>query len=637
MKSLRAVFLIHIAIVLNASGIDPGYNIRDYGASGDGNTLETEFIQAAIDDAYHHGGGIVEVPSGHYKIGTLFLKDNIELHLHPGAILIGSTEIRDYPEVIHEFESRTNGLYAKYFMIFAERANNISITGTGTIYGHGDTHFQLSRPQNMRPFMIRLVDCRQVTIKDVRLMEAANWTLHLLGCANVNVSGIQIENTGKGNRDGIDIDACQEVTVSNSSFSTTDDAIVLKSTCDILCQDIAISDCIIQSEASGIKTGTESNGGFKNITVSNCVIKNIPVHTGIELMTVDGGFMQNIFIDNIVMEDIATPIFIRLGQRARPYKKGQYVSKIEEVRNIHLSNITVRNAKLPSSIIGLHHKRIRNVSIDHYFAANSESQTAVAYSKVPFEEFSYPAASVFKNLPAYGFYCRNVNGLEFSRFLCQTVDSEERPALTFDRVSDVTLFNVRAEVKSSSIPMIYLRNFQKVSINYCRSIGFSESLIDFESQLQVSDDLVLQNNLIQENQLESQMVREYLEDPVFFDFEAEVKFSITNGELYQGLSSLPLIEGTVEVPMKLPDGDSFQLCLLLVNETTHPERIKVEYDGISQEFLVDWNKWGWAPITLLRNQSGASNLIFKIDSENTHSTIHLSKVYLRAQDIGFTD
>jgi hypothetical protein len=354
-------------------------------------------------------------------------------------------------------------------------------------------------------------------------------------------------------------------------------------------------------------------------------------------MTVDGGFLQNIFIDNIVMENIATPIFIRLGQRARPYKKGQYVSKIEEVRNIHLSNITVRDAKLPSSIIGLHHKRIRDVSIDNYFVSNSESQTALPYSKVPFEEFSYPAANVFKNLPAYGFYCRNINGLEFSNLLCQTVDLEERPALTFDRVSDVTLFNVRAEVKSTSVPMIYLRNFQKVSINYCRSIGFSESLIDFESQIQANGDLILQNNLIRENQLESQMVREYSEDPAFFDFDAEVKFSISGGELYQGLSSLPLKEGTVEVPMKLPHGDSFQLCLLLVNEASHPELIKIEYDGISQEFLVDWNEWGWAPVTLLKNHAGGSDLTFKLRSETTNSAIHLSKVYLRAQDIGFTD
>src|SRR5512135_355951 len=296
-------------------------------------------------------------------------------------------------------------------MLFAEEATDISITGPGTIHGNGLQHFQTGDPQNMRPFMIRFVDCQNVTLRDVHLLESANWTLHLLGCRDVTIDGIVIENGVNANRDGLDIDCCQRVTVSNSRFSTGDDAIVMKATNDVLCQDITITNCLIRTRASAIKTGTESNGGLKNITVSNCVIRDIPRHAGIELMTVDGGTLQNVLIENIAMDSVATPIFLRVGIRARPYKIGQYVSKIEDVKGISLRNISVTNAMLPSSIMGLHDRPIKNVTVSGYSVRYAQAQKAVAYNEVPFEEFSYPAARIFKNLPAFGLYCRNVEQL----------------------------------------------------------------------------------------------------------------------------------------------------------------------------------------------------------------------------------
>ncbi len=197
------------ALIIHANA---QYDVKMYGAKGDGITLDTRSIQNAIDEAHVNGGGVVEISTGTYKIGTLILKDNINLHLQAGAVLLGSPDYRDYTEIIHKFDSRTNGLYAKYFMIFAEGAKNISITGTGTIHGNGLDNFQVTRPQNLRPFMIRLVNCENIIIRDVSLMESANWTLHLLGCRDANIDGIKIETTADGNRDGLDIDACQRVT-----------------------------------------------------------------------------------------------------------------------------------------------------------------------------------------------------------------------------------------------------------------------------------------------------------------------------------------------------------------------------------------------------------------------------------------
>jgi polygalacturonase len=382
---MRRVCVLAIFCFAFYQGINGQYNVRTFGAKGDGITMDTRAIQKAIDKAYENKGGVVEVSAGTYKIGTLFLKDNVELHLQHGSTLLGSADYKDYAVVRQQMPSRTRDLYAKYFMIFAEGVNNIAITGSGTIHGNGLKHFLEERPQNLRPYMIRLVSCNNVTVKGVKLLEAANWTFHLLNCKDVSIDGIVIENRGEGNRDGLDIDACERVTVANSRFSTTDDAIVMKATNDTLCRDISISNCLFREiGGSAIKTGTESNGGFKNITVSNCVIKDIDHHAGIELMTVDGGMMQNILFDNITMDNVATPFFIRLGIRSRPYKPGQYVNHIDEVRDIQLNNISVVNAKLPSSIIGLHSKKISNISVTNYTVRNAVAQQAVAYNQGDF-------------------------------------------------------------------------------------------------------------------------------------------------------------------------------------------------------------------------------------------------------------
>src|ERR1035437_1291158 len=243
---MRKLASVIVSFVLFNPILNAQYNVKTFGAKGDGVTLDTRSIQHAIDKAYENKGGVVNVSSGTYLIGTLILKDNLELHLEPGATLLGSSNYKDYTAVNQKFESRTKDLYAKYFMIFAEGAKNISITGSGIIYGNGLKHFQETRPQNLRPYMIRLVNCDNVIIRDVHLLESANWTLHILGCRDVNISGIDIETNGEGNRDGLDIDACQRVSVSNSIFSTTDDAIVMKATTDILCQDIAITNCMLR-------------------------------------------------------------------------------------------------------------------------------------------------------------------------------------------------------------------------------------------------------------------------------------------------------------------------------------------------------------------------------------------------------
>ncbi len=614
---------------------DLQFDVKAFGAVGDGVALETVSIQRAIDKAHANGGGVVTVPAGTYKIGSLVLKDQVELHLDGGAVLLGSPNIQDYTAFPQSYESRTRDLYARYFMIFAEGARNISITGPGTIHGNGLDNFRTGHPQNMRPFMIRLVDCENVTLRDIHLLEAANWTLHLLGCRDVNIDGIVIETSADANRDGLDIDCCQRVTVSNSRFSTGDDAIVMKATNDVLCQDIAITNCILRTRASAIKTGTESNGGFKNITVSNCVIKAVPVHAGIELMTVDGGTLQNVVIENIAMDSVATPIFVRIGIRARPYKAGQYVNRIDDAKDIFLRNISVTNAKLPSSIMGLHARPIKNVTVSGYSVRYAEKQKAVPYNQVPFEEFSYPAARVFKNLPAFGLYCRNVEQLRLQDIAMYSTPGELRPALTLDRVRDAELLAVRAHLSENTTPLVHLRNVQRVVAGGCRTLNAADRL--FEVEEGTCEDVRTVGNFVRKEQKEIQTVPPLPDPRVFEDFKTDIRFTVDKGDSVQGLPAHDIGKSPLKVKLEISKRGVLQLCLLALNEGPMPEKAVLRYEGITQEFRIDWNSWGWAPISLLKEYETTSNVEFEILGEGQDSHLRIAKVYLRYQDLGHTD
>ena len=631
--SVVTAFLIFMEGALILS-VNAQYNVKQYGAKGDGRSLDSNAIQAAINDAYKNGGGIVEIPSGTYIIGTLILKDNVNLHLLAGTVLSGSPNINDYKETDQKFESRTRELYAKYFMIFAEDVKNVSITGKGIINGNGNQYFQESRPQNNRPFMIRLVNSQNITINGISLLESANWTLHLLGCKDVNIDGIVIENSGDGNRDGLDIDACQRVTVANSRFRTTDDAIVMKSSCNILCQDIAITNCILRSGGSAIKTGTESNGGFKNITISNCVIKDIDVHAGIELMTVDGGMLQNVLVENIIMENVATPIFLRAGIRCRPFMPDQYVKKIENVSDIHFNNISVINAKLPSSIMGLHNRKIKNVSLTNYSVRYVQTQQAIPFNKVPFKEFSYPMAIMFKNLPAFGLYCRNVEEIYLENITMYSAEDESRPALTFDRVKNLGISSIKAMVTDQSPAMIHFRNSKNALISSCRSIGKNKAL--FEQETNTCTDLRFSGNFTQTGQSEITGVEALPDAYSYDDFSTKIKYCVETGENLQGQIANDL-KTPLKFSMDITKRGSLQLCLLMLNNSPLPKKVLIKYDGITQEFIIDWNTWGWAPITLLKEYPNDTNVNFEIVPSLPGSDLKISKVYLRYQDIEFTD
>ncbi|RYZ99823.1 MAG: glycoside hydrolase family 28 protein [Sphingobacteriaceae bacterium] len=626
--------ILSFLIFFSSQALYAQYNVKSFGAKGDGLALDTRFIQSAIDKAYQGNGGVVTVPAGTYKIGTLILKDNVNLNLETGAILLGSPDYKDYTPVIQNLPSRSKDLYAKYFMIYAEGAKNIAVTGTGIIHGNGLKYYQTVNPQNLRPVIMRLVSCENVIIRDVQLQESANWTFHLLGCKDVNINGLVIENRAKGNRDGLDIDACERVTVSNSRFLTTDDAIVLKASNDLLCQDITITNCIMRTTGSAIKTGTESNGGFKNITVSNCVFKDVPNHAGIELITVDGGMMQNILLQNITMDNVNTPIFIRLGNRARPYQTGQYVSKIDDVKDISINNVFVTNARSPSSIMGLHNKRINNVSISNYTVRYTSSQLPGPYNKVAFAEFGYPMSTMFKNLPAYAFYCRNVSGVHLQNINIYSAETETRPALAFDRVNNLELFSVKAEVKQQATPMIYLRNTDHIMASFCGSLNPTSSL--FKAEDGSVTNILLANNALYPQQQELIKIAAIADDNLFDDFKTDTKYIVNDGPQVEGMAAHNLSK-PFNVKLLMANKGHVQLRLLTLNTGLKPQKLTIKYLGVTQTFLVDWNEWGWAPITLLKEFEKNQQVDFEISTEGEVSDLQINRAYLLYQDVAITD
>ena len=255
------------------------YNILSCGAVADGRTNCATAIQNAVDTASAAGGGRVIIPAGQYLSGSVLLKDNVELYLESGAVLISSLD----PVDIKPFPQGGNGVnpddtadgWQSGFFLGASHAKNVTISGMGTIYGQGDQVFLDKNEDNgfhecpktceaFRPRMMLFEDVENFTVRDVTLKDAAFWTLHMAGCQNVRIDGIKILNDDRGaNNDGIDPDCCRNVVIANCIVSTGDDAIVVKSTGPMsrrygVCENITITNCVLHSRDSALKIGTET-------------------------------------------------------------------------------------------------------------------------------------------------------------------------------------------------------------------------------------------------------------------------------------------------------------------------------------------------------------------------------------------
>ena len=457
------VYILLSVVIFTQSLKAQNYNVLEYGAVNDTSKLSTSAFNKAIEACSLAGGGKVFIPAGRYKTGTIILQDNVELYLERGAILYASTNQKDFPrqkQPSYRSQKDPGGWYA---LIYAEGATNIGIGGKGTIDGQGA--WQTSRHELLRlddtdqfglgdrdgrPRNILLISCKDVSVEGVTMLSSGIWNQHYLNCEDVLVNNIQVFNHSNRNNDAIDIDGCRRFILSNSIFDTDDDGITLKSTGSAGCEDVTITNCIVSSYANAIKCGTESTGGFKNITISNCVIKPsrteaksfigmTPFGTsGITLEIVDGGIMDGVSINNVVIEGTQCPIYVRLANRARKYREDVPEPPVGQIKNIQISNITAYNTgNYSSSITGIPGASIENISLSNINIVNKGGVSKGDYltepTKVSEDEKEYPDAESWKILPSYGFFIRHVKYISMVNIRLASVHPDIRiPVIGID-------------------------------------------------------------------------------------------------------------------------------------------------------------------------------------------------------------
>lgn len=408
------------------------YNVFDFGAKSDTMILSTEAFNKAIDACHNTGGGVVVVPPGTYKSGTIFMKDNVELRLEMGATILASTDHTDFPRLPqpgYRSQKDPGGWFA---LIYAEGATNIAITGGGTINGNGARQQArcelLGGDRDGRPRNLLFISCKQIKVEGIKMLNSGIWNQHYLDCEDVLVDKIHVYNHSNRNNDAIDIDGCRRFVLSNSVLDSDDDGITLKSTGSRATEDVVITNCIVSSFCNAIKAGTESTGGFRNITISNCIIKPsrskvLPIFntspkgiTAISLEIVDGGIMEGITISNITIEGTECPLYIRLGNRARKHIDEAPEPPIGIMRNISINNIVAYNTgNFSNSITAIPGYYIENVSINNFQCFNigdlKEGEYIDSHCKVIEDEKGYPHPTVWGNLPSSLFFIRHVKNV----------------------------------------------------------------------------------------------------------------------------------------------------------------------------------------------------------------------------------
>jgi polygalacturonase len=438
------------------------YDVLDYGAKPGGKMLCTKSIQKAIDVCSQSGGGTVYFPPGTFLSGTIYFKTDVTLRLAAGSTLLGSKNLKDYPSTVQSFRSYTDN-YTDKSLIYGENIERIAITGSGTIDGQGAS---FKGPYKVRPYMIRFIQCKNVTVKDITLRDSPMWVQHYLACDDVRVTGVTVRSLVNHNNDGINIDSCRRVIISDCNIESGDDAIVLKSTSARVCQDVVVSNCVLSSRCNALKMGTESNGGFKNIVITGCSIYDTRL-AGVALEIVDGGTMDRVVVSNITMNKIGAPIFLRLGNRARPFKKDMETPGIGVMRNITISNIEATGANSTGcAISGLPEAKIENLTLSNLrLSFDGGGTKADAERDIPENPAGYPEYSMFGRLSAYGLYCRHVKGLKLFNVQLQLEKPDKRRAVALEDVEDALIDCLDAPLSPDTSKMIRLTDVKRIFIH----------------------------------------------------------------------------------------------------------------------------------------------------------------------------
>ena len=506
------------------------YDIRAYGASGDGQTLDTAAINKAINAAAAAGGGMVWFPAGTYASYSIRLKSNVTLYLDEGATILaadpppaGTPGGYDAPE-LNPWEKYQDFGHTHWHnsLIWGEGLENVSILGPGRVFGRGlsrgygrkdplpgeprpprppfpppdqgaaATPFGYPNPRDTLAAgignkAIALKNCRHVILRDFTIYHGGHFGILATGTDNFTIDNLTIDT----NRDGMDIDCCRNVRIANCTVnSPNDDGICLKSCFGLgylrATENVTIDNCQVSGFDEGtlldgtlkpkppgrggptgrIKFGTEANGGFKNITIANCVFT---YSSGLALEEVDGGWMEDVTVTNLTMRDIVNaPIFIRLGARLR----GPDNPPVGVARRIKISNVVASGVSPAHGILiaGIPGHRIEDVTLSHilieYKGGGTKEQAARA---VPEDEKAYPEPGRFGTIPSWGMFARHVQNLSLDHIELRTLADDLRPAIILDEVKSADFDHVNAR-SAAGVPTVVLKSVDAFTARDCAGL-----------------------------------------------------------------------------------------------------------------------------------------------------------------------
>jgi polygalacturonase len=465
------------------------YNVRDFGATGDGVTLDHTAINKAIDAAAAGGGGTVLVPAGTYLCGSIHLKSNIHLLIDAGATILAAPQnfqAYDFTEPWPTNNPYQDGghCYFHNSLIWGENLTNVFITGNGMIsgvelirrdgildemcgYSHSRTNRLRSFGAEIKDGAVRLGNkaialklCRNVLIRDVTIFDGGHFAILVTGCTDMTVDNVTMDT----DRDGIDIDCCKNTMVSNCRInSPNDDGLCPKSSFalgrNVITENLTIVNCQVSGFEEGtlldgtmipgaggtgrIKFGTEASGGFRNCTVANCTFRNC---RGLALEEVDGGILENISINNITMMDVkAYPIYITTGSRNR----GGNVTGPSRMKNILISNVIATGVPAASGIevMGLPGQPVEGVRLENIRLVFNGGGTNMGVAYLPKElGTNYPEPGRTGIMPAYGVFARHVKDLELENISTTFEKTDLRPAIVCSDVNGLEIDNFKPEV-----------------------------------------------------------------------------------------------------------------------------------------------------------------------------------------------
>lgn len=450
------------------------FNVRDYGAIGDGQALDTQAIQKAIEVCRAAGGGTVHVPAGAYVTGPISFRSGVTLHLDAGAALLGSESLADYPVVQGRWEGVDRKTYAP--LIAGSDLCNIAIVGRGTINGRGAWWWKMHREKALahpRPRLISFTHCTNVLIEGVTLTDSPSWTLNPVRCENVNVDKVTILNPAdSSNTDGINPDSCRNVHISNCYMSVGDDCIAVKSGAEddgrdhlSPCENITITNCTMANGHGGVVIGSEMSGGVRRVVISNCVFTGTDRGIRLKSRRGRGGVVQDIRVSNVVMQDVLCPLTMNLyyacgawGDRTVSDRQPHPVTDGTPCfRDIHLSNITAREVKYAAGfLLGLAEMPLQDICLSD-----------ISISMSPDAQAGLPEmADDLELMQRAGLFARNVRGLR----LCNVeITGQVGPALTLIDAADVVLVASTTHTPSADAPVVRMVNVDGAFVHSCRA------------------------------------------------------------------------------------------------------------------------------------------------------------------------